>query len=206
MNKPKLNFKELYKVYSTKYPELRKFHEQQKYVAYLYLTLTLFTVSFFGLFAIMPTLSTISTLRKQYADKQLVYDNLSTKLQNLQTLDSLYAQNASQITRVNEAIPATAQIPEVIRKIEVLAQRNSLFIAGINTGAIEYFPTAKKTPPLYSYTLNMNLIGSTEDINTFISEVINFDRILSIDTIGTGRTDTSRSEVTITGRVFFYAQ
>lgn len=206
MNKSKLNFKELYSVYAAKYPEMQKFAQRQKFVAYMYLALTLFTVSFFSIFAILPTLSTISTLRKQYADNQVVYDSLTTKLQNLQTLESLYAQHATQIAFVNEAIPSTAQIPTVIRKIETLAQKNSLFISGIDTGTIEYFPTAKKTPPLYSYTVNMRLVGSTENINSFIAEVVNFDRILSIDTIGSGRTNTNSSEVSITGRVFFYAQ
>lgn len=206
MNKSKLNFKELYKVYVAKYPEIQQFQQHQKFVAYLYLALTLLTVSFFSFFAILPTVSTISTLRKQYADHQAVYDSLTTKLQNLQALDSLYTQNEAQIALINEAIPTTAQIPTVVRKIETLAQTNNLFISGIDTGTIEYFPTAKKNPPLYSYTINMRLVGSTDDINTFISEVINFDRILSIDTIGSGKTDANSSEVSITGRVFFYAQ
>ncbi len=206
MKKPELNFKELYKVYILKYPELSKLQEKEKFVGYIYITLTLFTVSFFGIFAILPTLSTISTLKKQYADNQLVYENLKVKLENLQVLTNLYSQLGPQIALVEEAIPATAQIPVVVRKVETLAQNHALFITGIDTGAVELFPGAKKDPPLYSYTISMKLAGNSESINSFISDIINFDRIVSIDSITSGRADESRSEVSITGRVFFYAK
>lgn len=206
MKKPNINFKELYKIYALKYPELSKLQEKQKFVGYLYLTLTLFTVSFFGIFAILPTLTTISTLKKQYADNQLVYENLKVKLENLQSLTNLYSQLGPHITLIDKAIPPTSEIPVVVRKIETLAQNHGLFISGIDTGAIEIFPGKKKDPPIYSYTINMKLAGSADSINTFISDVINFDRIVSIDSITSGRSDESRSEVSITGRVFFYAK
>lgn len=205
MKETKIDFKELYQIYTKKYPEVFKFYERQKFVSYVYIILTLLTISFFGIFAIMPTLSTISTLNKQKADNELVYENLKVKLANLQRLDELYAQNETQIQRVEQAIPPTAQIPTVVRKIETLAQQNSLFISSITTGTIEVFPTAKKTPPVYSYTLTMSLVGDTENINTFIAQVINFDRILGIESIGSGSADENRSEVNISGRVFFYA-
>jgi Tfp pilus assembly protein PilO len=48
-------------------------------------------------------------------------------------------------------------------------------------------------------------VGNSDDINRFISDVINFDRIIGIETIGSGTTNENKSEVTITGRVYFYA-
>lgn len=205
MKEPKLNFKELYKIYTKKYPEVFKFYERQKFVSYVYIILTLFTLSFFGIFAIMPTLSTITSLKKQKADNELVYENLKTKLANLERLDNLYAQNQAQIQRVDDAIPATAQIPSVVRKIETLAQQHGLFITSISTGSIGVYPVAQKNPPIYSYTLNMSLVGNPQSINTFIADVINFDRIIGIDSIGSGATNEENSEVTISGKVFFYA-
>jgi Tfp pilus assembly protein PilO len=205
MKESKLNFKELYQIYTKKYPEVFKFYQRQKFVGYVYLILTLFTISFFGIFAIMPTLNTISTLNAQKKDNELVYENLKTKLANLQKLEDLYAQNTQNIQLVDKAIPATAQIPSVVKKIEKLAQDNNLFISNIGTGAIELFPVAQKDPPVYSYTLSMSLVGESNNINAFIADVINFDRIIGIETIGSGKTNENRSEVTITGRVFFYA-
>lgn len=205
MKESKLNFKELYQIYTKKYPEVFKFYQRQKFVGYVYLILTLFTISFFGVFAIMPTLNTISTLNAQKKDNELVYENLKTKLANIQRLEALYAQNSQNIQLVEKAVPATAQIPSVVKKIETIAQQNNLFISSIGTGSIELFPAAQKDPPVYSYTLSMSLVGNSEDINSFIADVINFDRIIGIDTIGSGTTTENSSEVTITGRVYFYA-
>ncbi|HRN96571.1 MAG TPA: type 4a pilus biogenesis protein PilO [Candidatus Levybacteria bacterium] len=205
MKETQLNFKELYQIYTKKYPEVFKFYERQKFVSYVYIILTLFTVSFFGIFAIMPTLSTITALNKQKADNEFIYESLKVKLANLQQLDQLYAANAQTIQQVETAIPPTAQIPTVVKKIETLAQQNNLFISNIVTGSITLFPTAEKDPPLYSYTVNMSLVGDSANINTFISQVINFDRIIGIEAIGSGTTNENRSEVVITGRVFFYA-
>lgn len=205
MKPNKINLKELYQIYTKKYPDFFKFYERQKFVSYLFIILTLFTVSFFGIFAIRPTLSTIATLNKQKADNQAMYEQLRTKLINMQTLDKLYAENAQKIQVVDTAIPASAQIPTVVKKIEALAQQNNLFISDIETGAITVFPTVEKDPPLYSFTINMSLVGDSQNINAFLADVINFDRIIGIETIGSGTTNESRSEVVITGRAFFYA-
>jgi Tfp pilus assembly protein PilO len=205
MKKSTIDLKELYKLYTKKYPDLFKFYEEQKFVSYIYIILTLFTVSFFGIFAISPTLSTIANLNKQKADNEQMSEQLKTKLENLQKLDGLYTQNELKIQQVDAAIPPSAQIPTVVKKIESLAQQNNLFISDIETGTITVFPTVEKDPPLYSFTISMSLVGASADINTFISDVINFDRIIGIETIGTGTTNESRSEVVITGRAFFYA-
>lgn len=205
MKDTKLNFKELFKIYSKKYPELFKFYERQRTISYIFIILTLFTVSFFGIFAIMPTLSTITTLKKQKADNELVAQKLKTKLNNLNQLKQLYSANTGAIQKVDAAIPETAQIPIVVKKVEALAQQNNLFISNIVTGPITLYPTENKNPPLYSYTLSMSLIGDTQNINSFISQIINLDRIIGIETIGSGATNENRSEVVITGRVFFYA-
>jgi Tfp pilus assembly protein PilO len=205
MKNSKVNLKELYQIYLKKYPELFKFYERQKFVSYIYIILTLFTVSFFGIFAISPTLSTIANLNKQKADNEKMYENLKTKLTNMQKLDAFYTANTDRIKMVDTAIPASAQIPTVIKKIESLAQQNSLFISDIETGAITIFPTVEKTPPLYSFTITMSLVGDSADINSFIGDIINFDRIIGIETIGSGTTNENRSEVVITGRAFFYA-
>lgn len=205
MKNSKLDLKELYQIYTKKYPDLFRFAERQKFISYLFIILTLFTVSFFGIFAIMPTLSTIANLNKQKADNELMFEKLKTKLLNMQKLDALYTENEEKIQRVDTAIPPSAQIPTVVKKIESLAQKNNLFISEIQTGDIAVFPTVEKTPPLYSFTLSLSLVGDSEDINSFLTDIINFDRIIGIETIGSGTTNESRSEVVITGRAFFYA-
>jgi Tfp pilus assembly protein PilO len=205
MKKTPVNFKDLYKIYTKKYPEIFKIQERRSFIAYFYVTLTLITLSLFGVFAIMPTLTTISNLRKQYSDNELVYENLKTKLQNIEALEGQYQGLLPQIQKLDKAIPASPEIPTLVRQIETLAELHSLSIITIEIGTIEVFPTTQKNPPVYSYTIQMNLQGNETSVNSFIEEAINFERIMGIDSIATGVGKDS-SEVAITGRVYFYAK
>jgi Tfp pilus assembly protein PilO len=206
MKQSPFNLKQLANIYAKKYPDLFKLQERQKFLAYLYLSLTLFAISFFGIFAILPTVSTISTLKKQYADNQATYENLKTKLQNLQSLDTLYRNNIDKIALVNQAIPVSPQIASVTKQIETIANNNNLALGQVEVGTIEIFPTASKNPPLYGYTIQISTKGSSDNINHFIADIINFDRIVAIQSITSGIEQKGISEVNIIGKVYFYAK
>src|SRR3989344_186695 len=51
------------------------------------IVLTLCALSFFGFFAIRPTVSTILKLQKELSDNQFVLDQLKTKIKNLQNFE-----------------------------------------------------------------------------------------------------------------------
>src|SRR4029078_4212378 len=95
--------------------EVRKFYkkvqnylsvwDQERFKGYIYIILTLFTVSFFGLVAIGPTLNTGANLHKQYSDNQVIYDSLQKKLTNLSALDSQYVAMQNDLSAIYTAIP-----------------------------------------------------------------------------------------------------
>ena len=74
-----LIFQKLQGPYS-RYIETLTEEQRKKIIAYLYISLTLFTVSFFGLCGMTPTLSTIANLGKQYEDNKLGLDSLNKRL------------------------------------------------------------------------------------------------------------------------------
>jgi len=176
---------------------------KQKVITYLYVIFSLFAVTIFGVFAINPTFSTISELHKEKEDAQLTLEKLETKNQSLQRLNGEYQQIEGRLDSVYAAIPASAKIPELTRKIEVLANRNNLAIESLNTGAIEIFPANRSTSPLFSYTITVSVLGVEADINSFLQDVINFDRILSIERVTSGKAERDLFSATITGRAFF---
>ena len=49
----------------------------------------------------------------------------------------------------------------------------------------------------------MNITGDEQNVNTFIANLINFDRIVGIDKISTGKNEENKYEVSIIGRVYF---
>lgn len=176
--------------------------QREKAFSYFYLSLTLFTVSFFGFFAIGPTLSTISNLNKQYNDNRLVLDALNLKLSNLQLLDSQYKTLQPDLARIYDAIPATTKIPQLTRQLETISSQNNVAIKNTSFGSIELYPNIKNDP-IYSFTFTINVLGNEQNINSFVSDLINFDRIIGIDKIATGRDEQGNVTAEIVGRAYF---
>lgn len=184
-----------------KYIESLSDDKRKKIVAYIYISLTLLTVSFFGLFAISPTLSTVANLQKQYEDDKLVLDALNKKLSSLTTLDAQYREIQSDIQNVYAAIPRSPNIPYLTRQLENIAKDSNVLIGKLDFGTIELFPN-KKNESIYSFNFSISVVGSENGINSFIETIINFDRIVGIDKITTGKSQ-GNSEASIIGRVYF---
>jgi Tfp pilus assembly protein PilO len=189
------------KLYS-KYVEALSPDHRKKIAAYLYMTLTLLTVSFFGLFAISPTLSTISNLNKQYADNMLILDALNNKLTSLTLLDAQYREIQPDIERVYLAVPRTPKMPHLTRQIENIAKDSGVAISKFNFGTVELYPNIKNDP-VYSFTFNINVSGDEQGINNFITTIIGFDRIVGIDKISTGINEENEYGASIIGRAYF---
>lgn len=177
---------------------------KQKAIAYMYLIFTLFSLSFFGIFAIRPTLSTISQLKKQFEESSLVLSSLKEKNRSLQVLGIQYSQIEPQLPLITNAIPESPKIPELTRQIEVLSAQNNVSVDKLDMGIIELYPAKKSNPPIFSYTFSVSVKGSENDINNFITQILNFERLISIERISTGKADKDNYDASITGRAYFY--
>jgi Tfp pilus assembly protein PilO len=175
-----------------------------KLKGYIYVILTLFSVSFFGVFAIAPTLNTVSNLDRQYEDNLIVYNALTKKLENLQRLDAQFETLQASVNSIYAAIPKSAQVPFLTRQIENLAAANNLQITDFTVGTVEIYPNIKnEDESVYSYVFTVVLVGNRSDANNFITDVINFDRIVGLERITTGTDEETRYNLNLTGRVFF---
>lgn len=176
---------------------------KEKAVTYAYLVFSLVTISLFGIFAILPAFSTISTLNKQYEDNKKVADALEKKLSALASLDREYAGIQSDLTYVYNAVPSSSQIPTFLRQVETIAQDNNVTIDALSTGTVEYFPLDNNATDLYSYTFSLEASGTEQNINNFINTIITFNRVVSIDRITTGSISNSEFKVSLGGKVYF---
>lgn len=183
---------------------LQASQNQQKKIAYMYLIFTLLTLSFFGIFAIKPTLSTISELKKQYEDSSRVLTALKEKNRVLQVLGAQYAQIEPQLSLITNAIPESPRISELTRQIEVISFKNNVSINKLDIGVIELYPAKKSNPPIFSYSFSVSVKGSESDINNFITQILNFERVVSIERISTGKSDKNNFDAAITGKAYFY--
>lgn len=175
--------------------------QQKKVVGSVYIVLSLFAISFFGIVAISPTVGTISNLRRQLADSQEIVQKLDEKITALSQLATLHEQLRPELEVVYNAIPTSPQIPTFTRKIESVASQRNLAISQFSVSSTELYPAAGGT--LYKAPFSILLLGTGTDVTAFISDLITIDRLVTIETISAGRSDNGGQAVTVTGNVYF---
>ncbi|MDO8270139.1 MAG: type 4a pilus biogenesis protein PilO [Candidatus Levybacteria bacterium] len=181
-------------------------NNRQQATAYLYVIFSLIALSFFGLFAIGPTITTISDLNKQYEEDTVALEKLQDKNAALKSLSSQFIDIQADLILIDNAIPQSPKIAELTRQLEYLSVINNLAIEKLDTGLMELFPAKNTNTPLFSYTFTIGVNGTELDINNFLSDVINMGRIVGIDKLSTGKQQNNLFTASITGRAFFYKQ
>lgn len=185
--------------------ELMVLKAKKETTAYLYIILTLFTVSIFGFFILRPAFATITGLQKKLQDSKNVYAALQKKLSALRSLDAQYSELKPDLPFVYEAIPTTAQIPKLTRQIQILAQDNSINLLTFTVAPIQYFPVENGNK-LFGYVFSMEISGTEENVNSFMKNVTNFNRILSIARITTGKTNLGLLQLSFSGKAYFQGE
>lgn len=179
---------------------------KQQVTAYLYVIFSLFALSFFGLFAIGPTFTTISDLNKKFDEEKVALKELQDKNAALKSLSSQYLEIEQDLNLIDIAIPQSPEVAQVTRQIENLTLKNNLVVKKLDTGLMELYPAKNASTPIFSYTFTISVDGAEKDINTFIADVINMGRIIGIDKLTTGKQQSDQFTASLTGRAYFYRQ
>ena len=207
MDKFKAELFNTYNKYTRKYSINVKISKQKSVLATVYIIFTLVTVSILAVFAIRPALTTIAALQRQLEQNKQLEQHMRDKLLALSTLDTAYAELTPNLPTIFLAIPKSSQIPYLTRQLEQLAQGAGLTVANLVFDTLEIYPAQKTNQPLYSFTFVLTVDGTQNGVNQFISDLIFFDRIISIDRISSGKSANSASyEATIVGRAYYYNQ
>ncbi len=170
--------------------------------AYIYLFLTLLTVSFFGFFALRPAFSIIAGLQKQLADNRVVLLSLEEKLAALVNLDKEYEQIEPNLELIYEAIPISPLAAPLVRQVQKLAQANNLTVNSLETGVIDDFPL-EKTNTLYEYKFTITVGGQEENVQNFLTSLVSFNRVVGLNRIVTDRDAEGFVEANIEGVAYF---
>ncbi len=175
---------------------------RKQIAAYCYAILTLITISVFGLFVIAPAFSTISNLNKKLEDSKQVHNALEKKLTALHNLDVKYQEIQGSLKLVYGAIPENPEIPTLARQMEIICNVNNVTLNSFDVQTLDYYPI-QEGKDFYSFSFSLLAEGNESDINTLISSVINFNRLISITSITSGKTHDSSYGVSITGKAYF---
>lgn len=147
---------------------------QKRLKGYFQVIFTFLALIFAVIFAIEPTLTTITELNRQLLDSKNVSNALQTKISRLSQLNLQYSTLQPVLRNVFSAIPKTEDAQLLLAEIQSLAQQHSLSVNALNAQA-----DSTQTNPLgQDILLTIDLNGSYPDIRAFLEESTQFQRII----------------------------
>jgi Tfp pilus assembly protein PilO len=206
MKLPKNYFENLSVAKYREYLKLLPPTKRENTKAITMLIFTFIALSFLGIFAINPTLSTIIELQKQYEESQFVHEQLTTKMNNLSSLQQQYNTLSDDLVFVYDAIPQSASVPTLVGQLSALAQESSIEIKGIRISPVILSDIKEKqsikTHSSFSFTLEAE--GEYESMMNFVDALTNFSRLVTIETISMTKNQVNNNMIlTIEGREYF---
>lgn len=168
---------------------------------YLTIILTIGASIFFFLFAINPTISTISKLQKEIEDNKLLDQKMSQKINNLSSLTTSYAEIEDDIPFLKDAVPQNPSTTDLIGQIQTLASQANLTI-----GVVEISPVnlTSLNPKINSFNLSITASGQFNDTSRFINDLISMQRALTITSTQITRSNGSDHSVIVNIKAVAY--
>lgn len=172
---------------------------------YLELTLSIFTIIIFAIFAIKPTILTVIELNNEIKSKTALVQELNTKIKNLQTAGQILQTNASDLLYLEQALPDTAKPDNLVKQFEILALESNVKIVGISSSDVIINGKSndkKKSGDQNSIALNadelafsISISGDYQSLINYLTKLENLRRPLKIDSIAINSTNTDNGKV-----------
>jgi Tfp pilus assembly protein PilO len=177
--------------------------QKERVKEYGTLILTFFALSFFSIFAINPTLSTITDLKKQLADNQAADIALKTKIKNLSTLQEIYTSISPDLGYIDTAIPNTPSVVDLLGKLQSLSKQANVKILALQVSDVSLSSPKGGSKKGYSvqtpsFSFLVRVQGSNEQLLSFISSFLSFDRITTVDSLSITTNTKLSNEPTLT--------
>ncbi len=191
------------------YPRLRYYYrtiiplfEKPKVAAYTMLVLSFFTITFFGIFAIRPTLATIAQLKKQIEDQKSVYTRLNDKMTQLRVAEAAYENVRPDVDAVIAVLPDKPQTALLMGKLNRTLRDNSIDVTILQFSQIELKEptTASSSAGILGFSLTGK--ASYDNIVNFVDIISAMDRIVTIDSLDIAKTEGDLLTMTIRGKSY----
>jgi Tfp pilus assembly protein PilO len=205
MKLPKSYFENLSAAKYREYLKLMPSMEKENTRLFVTLALTFAALTFFGIFAINPTLTTIFELQKELEENQAVEQQLTTKINNLSQLQQQYNALERDLPLVYDAIPKTANAPLLSAQVQALAKQNNVTITTYRVAEVQLAsnkPQPQKKALSFIFTLQAE--GNYQDMMNFATSLAKLSRVITVESISIGRDGkTNELALTLRGRQYF---
>lgn len=180
--------------------------EEKRVQSFTTIILALATLSFFGIFAISPTLATIADLQKQISDNQFVNMQLQQKIANLTNLEGQYKDLQKDLPILYTAIPPEPNVTTLVGQIQTIAQKSQVNLLQVQTLPVDV--TGVVSTQFNSFAFALDISGSYANIQSFLKSLTSYNRIVTIDAVSLTKslTDTTTYNLSVRGRTYFKSQ
>lgn len=165
---------------------LNQFYTKPIAIVSFELLLSLGLVIFLGLFAIKPTLTTMSDLIKEIDDKKVLNQQLTQKIAALGTAQTLYLSLEDRLAVLDEAIPSQPELIKSLKIIEKLAGENNVVIESLSISSIpnetpaEISGSKLQRVPL---PVTVSVVGDYISIRSYVEALRGMRRSFVTDTV-----------------------
>jgi Tfp pilus assembly protein PilO len=176
------------------------------------LILTLAAAAFFGFAAIKPTLSTVSQLIGELEEKRQLETDIDKKTSTLISLQSQYQTSKDLLTTFDAAMPADINLTQLLRQMEYLLTVNNLKLESMRLNSLVTFDATNKAAAsdARSFNVTVTASGKYPEIQQFLDQVTNLDRLIDIKTVFVKKpdadetTDIPPDQLTLTATLVIY--
>lgn len=177
--------------------------EEKRFRSFTTIVFSLFTLSFFSIFAIAPTLSTITDLKRQISDSEYVNQQLQQKITNLTQLQTQYKKIQPDLPIIYGAIPQDPAVTQLVGELQTVAQDSNVTLKNIQTLPVDI--SGKTSSTYNSFTFTIDVLGTYAQIQTFLKTLTSFDRIVTIDAMSLTKplSQTDGYSLSVRGKAYF---
>lgn len=162
---------------------------------------TVVVILFFAVFAIRPTLLTMSDLIKEIDDKRKLDTALTQKVAALSTGQSEYLTLSPRLPILDTALPAEANLTLALKIIEKIASEKRLAITSLIVPKFsdEQLQTESGSPQANVSRKNLNIslsvAGDYVTIREYIADLQNLQRVVIVESVSftVGEADLGRN-------------
>lgn len=190
------------------YTFIRPIFRNKAVRTYSSLVFSILTITFFGVFALKPTLSTIVSLQKSITEQQQLLEKVTQKADNL----SLGRQNYDAIDpqiklKLISLLPNSTSLPSLIDVIYSLAEENSASISGLQVQSIELVGNPNriaKQAVVQEIEFSFNSTGSYSQLSQILSSLTKLKRLISIQSASFNKQQEGALIMTVNAKAYFF--
>lgn len=204
-----INYREQFAQYNRYFTKIIDTYNQKPIVREsLQLLLSLFTISFLVIFALRPTIDTISELLAKTRTEREVSEKLDTKIRALVSAKQVWDQEQGRLVFVNQALLDKASPQVLLQQIEGLCAIHNVTLTGFNEEDALLFgkslkaqeiktlvdPTKKPDlPGTRSIKYSFTVTGDFANISSFLLSLENMRTQIRIETFSLNSTNVKGS-------------